>query len=66
MVLHWSLIDSMFSQVSWNLLSILDVVNNAVVWMVSPRPPTSQSSIPFSNPLFTVPKAPITMEVPVV
>ena len=29
--------------------------------MVSARPPTSKSSSPFSNPLFTVPKAPITI-----
>ena len=29
--------------------------------MVSTRPPTSKSSSPFSNPLVTVPKAPITI-----
>ena len=48
-------------QVSRTLLSILAVLNNAVVWMVSTRPPTSKSSSPFSNPLVTVPKAPITI-----
>ena len=41
--------------------SILAVRNNAVVWMVSTRPPTSKSSSPFSNPLVTVPNAPITI-----
>ena len=60
MVFHWSLSDSK-SQVSWTLLSILAVLNNAVVWMVSIRPPTSKSSSPFSNPLVTVPNAPITI-----
>ena len=37
------------------------VLNNAVVWMFSTRPPTSKSSRPFNNPLVTVPKAPITI-----
>ena len=48
-------------QVSRTLLSILAVFNNAVVWMVSTRLPTSKSSWPFSKPLVTVPKAPITI-----
>ena len=61
MVLHWSLSDSKSPQVSKTLLSILAVLNNAVVWMVSTRPPTSKSSRPFSNPLVTVPNAPITI-----
>ena len=59
MVFHWSLSDGKSPQVSRNLLSILAVLNNTVVWMVSIRPPTSKSSIPFNNPLVTVPKAPI-------
>ena len=42
-------------------ISILAVLNNAVVWMVSTRLPTSKSSGPFSNPLVTVPNAPITI-----
>ena len=42
-------------QVSRTLLSILTVLNNAVVWMVSTRPPNSKSSGPFNNPLVTVP-----------
>ena len=61
MVFHWSLSDSKFPQVSWTLLSILAVLNNAVVWMVSTRPLTSKSSSPFNNPLVTVPNAPITI-----
>ena len=61
MVFHWSLSDSKSPQVSGTLLSILAVLNNAVVWMVSTRPPTSKSSSPFSNALVTVPNAPITI-----
>ena len=61
MVFHWSLSDSKSPQVSRTLLSILAVLNNVVVWMVSTRPPTSKSSSPFSNPLVTVPNAPITI-----
>ena len=59
--LHWRLSDSKSPQVSKTILSILAVFNNAVVWMVSTRPPTSKSSKPFNNFLVTVPKAPITM-----
>ena len=61
MVFHWSLSDSKSPQVSSTLLSILVVINNAVVWMVSIRPTTSESSSPYKNPLVTVPKAPITI-----
>ena len=61
MVFHLSLSDSMFPQVSRNLLSILAVLNNAVVWMVSTRPPTYKSPSPLNNPLVTVPNAPITI-----
>ena len=32
------------SSISRTLLSILTVLNNAVVWMISTRPPTSKSS----------------------
>ena len=52
--------DSRSPQVARTLLSILAVLNNAVVWVVSFRPPNSKSSSPFNNPLVTVPKAPIT------
>ena len=61
MVIHWRLSDSKSPQVSRTFLSILAVFNNAVVWSVSFRPPTSKSSSPFNNPLVTVPKAPITI-----
>ena len=61
MVFYWSLSDSKSPQVSRTLLSILAVLNDAVVWMVSTRPPISKSSSPFSNPLVTVPNAPITI-----
>ena len=60
-VFHWSLCDSKSPQVSRTLLSILAVLNNSVVWMVFTRLPTSKSSSPFSNPLVTIPKAPITI-----
>ena len=63
MVFHWSLSDSKSSQVSRTLLSILAVLNNVVVWMVSTCPPTSKSSSPFSNPLVTVPNASITISI---
>ena len=61
MVFQWSLSDSKSPQVSRTLLSILAVLNNAVVWTVSTRPPNSKSVSPFNNPLVTVPKAPITI-----
>ena len=37
MVFHWSLNDKNFPHVSTTLPSILVDLNNAVVWMVSPR-----------------------------
>ena len=61
MVFHWSLSDSKSPQVSRTRLRILAVLSNAVVWIVSTRPPTSMSSSPFNNPLVSVPKAPITI-----
>ena len=63
MAFHWSLSGSKSPQVSRTLLCILAVLNNVVVWMVSTRPPTSKSSSPFSNPLVTVPNAPITIRI---
>ena len=59
MVFHWS--DSKSPQVSKTLLRILAVFNNAVLWMLPTRQPTSKSSRPFNNPLVTVQKAPITI-----
>ena len=61
MVFHWSFSDSKSPQVSRTRLRILAVLSNAVVWIVSTRPPTSKSSRPFNNPLVTVPNAPITI-----
>ena len=66
MVFHCSLSDSKSPQVSRTLLSILVVLNNAVVWMVSTPPLTSESSSHFSNPLVTVPNAPITIGIIVI
>ena len=63
MVFHWSLSDSKSPQVSRTPLSILAFLNNAVVWMVSNRPPTSKSSSSFNSPLVIVPKAPITIDI---
>ena len=50
-----------WQQVSRTLLSILAILNHAVVWMVSTPPLTSKSSSLFNNPLVTVPKALITI-----
>ena len=61
MVFHWSLSDSKSPQVSRTLLSIMDVLSNAIIWIVSTRLLTSKSSRPFNNPLVIVPKAPITI-----
>ena len=61
MVFHWSLSDSKSPQVSRTGLRILAIISNAVIWIVSTRPPTSKSYRPFDNPLVIVPKAPITM-----
>ena len=58
---HWSLSDSKSPQVPRTLLSILAVLNNVVVSMVSTRPLTFKSSSPLSNPLVTVLNAPITI-----
>ena len=61
MVFPWSLSNSKSPQVPRTLISILSVLNNAVVWMVSTLPPTFKSSYHFNNPLVTVPKALITI-----
>ena len=61
MVFHWSLSGTKSPQVSRTRLSILAVLSNAVVWIVSTRSPTSKSSRTFNNPLVTVPNAPITI-----
>ena len=58
MVFLWSLSDRRSPQVS---RTILVVLSNAVIWIVSTRPPTSKPSRSFNNPLVIVPKAPITI-----
>ena len=63
MVFHWSLSDSKSPQVSRTLLSILAVLSDVVVWMVSTRPPISMSSNTFSNPLVAVPNEPNTIDI---
>ena len=42
-------------------LRILAILSNAVIWIVSTRPPTSKSSRPFNNSLVIVPNTPITI-----
>ena len=61
MVFHLCLSDSKFPQVSRTLLGILVDLYNALVWIVSIRPPISNSSISLSKPLVTVPNASITI-----
>ena len=61
MVLHWSFSDSKSPQVSRTRLRILAVLSNAVILIVSTRPPISMSSRPFNNPLIIVPNAPFTI-----
>ena len=53
--------DSKSPQVSRTRLSVLAVLSNAVVRIVSTRLSISKSSRPFNNPLVIVPKAPITI-----
>ena len=59
MVSRWILSDKKPPQVSRTLLSILVDLNSAVVW-ISTRPLISTSYSPCTNPLLTVPRAPIT------
>ena len=61
MIIRWILSDRKSPQLSRTLLSILAVLNNAVVWMVYTRPPTSKYFSAFSNSLVTVPNAPFTI-----
>ena len=56
-----SLLDIKSPQVSRSFLSILDDLNNTVVWTVFTHPVFSKSSNPCTNPLLTVPRAPITI-----
>ena len=62
-VFHWSLSDSKYPQVFRTLLRILTDFHNAVVWMVSTRPLISKFSSPLINPLVTVLRAPIIIDI---
>ena len=64
-VFHWNLSDSKSPQVSRTLLSILPDLNNAVVWTVSTGPVISKFSSPCTNPLVTVTRTPITIDITV-
>ena len=61
MVFNWSLSNSKSLQDSRTVPSILSVFNDAVVWTVFTRPPTSKSLRRFNNLSITVPKAPNTI-----
>ena len=65
MVSRWSLSDSKSSQFSGTHLNTLADLTNAVVWIVFTRPLISKSSSSCTNPLVTVPKAPITIGITV-
>ena len=41
--------------------TLLNILDDLVVWMVFTRPPISKSFSPCSNPLVTLPSAPITI-----
>ena len=62
----WFLLEFEWQQVSRTLPSILADVNKAVVCMVSTCHLIPKSSSPFTNPLVTVPSAPITTGITVV
>ena len=66
MVFHWSPSDSKFPYVSRILLSVLTDLSNAVVWMVSARPPISNSSSPLIKPSGIVPSVPTTICITVI
>ena len=55
---HWNLSDSRSLQVSRTLLSILVILNNVVVWIVSTCPPNSKSSLTSRLGLLNTPTAP--------
>ena len=62
---HWRLGDSKSLQVSRTLLSILADLNNAVIWMISSCRLISKSPSRGTNPLVTIPRAPITIGITV-
>ena len=56
-VFYWRLCNNKSPQVSWTFLSILTNLNNPVIWMISYRPPNSNSSSPFLKKLRMVTSA---------
>ena len=63
MIFHLSLSDSKSPQVPRTLLSILADLNNAAVWMVSTRTVISKSFSYCMNPLITVTRTPIIIDI---
>ena len=61
----WSLSDSKSLQISRTLLSILAVLNNTLIWMVSTRPLIFKFPRPITKPLGIVPSAPVTIDITV-
>ena len=61
MVFHWGLSDNKSPQVSGTRLGIQAVLSNAVICIISTRPPTSKSSRTFNIPLLIGHNAPITI-----
>ena len=58
---RWSLSDKKYHQVFRTVLSIVAVINKAVVWVVFTCPLISKSSSPFINTLVIALSAPITI-----
>ena len=54
-------LETEWQQISMTLNSILANLRNVVIWIASARPLISKSSSLFTNPLVTVPRAPITI-----
>ena len=61
MIFHGSLSDCKSPQVTRNLLDILADLKNAVVWIVSIRPPVSHFPVIFSMHFGIVTRTPITL-----
>ena len=63
MVFYWSLCDGKWPHVPRSLLNNLADLNNAVVWMVSVRPPISSFSSFLTQLFENVSNAPITISI---
>ena len=60
---HWILSNSISHQVTRTLLSDLEKLTNALVWMVLVRPYILKLFSPFISPLGIVPRAPVTITI---